>query len=109
MTAIRHNILKDAGALQQFIKGVKLLKQQNSGLTTRQLHVSGQDIPLSVYDLFVLWHDRAMNVVHGRPVFLPWHRYMLILFEQRLQDALNNDQFGLPYWDWAADGDLPRN
>jgi len=31
---------------------------------------------------------------------------MLILLELHLQRVLDDEDFGLPYWDWAADGDL---
>jgi tyrosinase len=33
---------------------------------------------------------------------------MLLLLEQNLQRVLADATFGLPYWDWAADGDLPE-
>jgi tyrosinase len=48
------------------------------------------------------------NAAHRGPVFLPWHRFMLILLELQLQRVLSDPDFGLPYWDWAADGELPR-
>jgi tyrosinase len=32
---------------------------------------------------------------------------MLILLELQLQRVTGNNQLGLPYWDWASDGDLP--
>jgi tyrosinase len=47
------------------------------------------------------------NAAHRGPVFLPWHRFMLILLELQLQRVLSDPDFGLPYWDWAADGELP--
>jgi tyrosinase len=47
------------------------------------------------------------NAAHSGPVFLPWHRFMLVLLEFQFQRVLADDEFGLPYWDWAADGDLP--
>jgi tyrosinase len=46
------------------------------------------------------------NAAHSGPAFLPWHRWMLILLEFHLQRVLNDPNFGLPYWDWAADGEL---
>jgi tyrosinase len=73
---------------------------------------------VSTWDLFVVWHHRAMmtmtpptqgdrNAAHSGPVFLPWHRFMLLLLELQFQRVLGDRDFGLPYWDWAADGDLP--
>ena len=47
------------------------------------------------------------NAAHSGPVFLPWHRLMLLLFELQIQRVLNDATIGLPYWDWAADGALP--
>ncbi|MGH3997455.1 MAG: tyrosinase family protein [Pseudonocardiaceae bacterium] len=46
------------------------------------------------------------NAAHRGPVFLPWHRFMLILLELQLQRVLGDQDFGIPYWDWAADGEL---
>jgi tyrosinase len=45
------------------------------------------------------------NAAHRGPVFPAWHRVMLLIFEQNLQRVLSDSSFGLPYWDWAADGD----
>ncbi len=49
------------------------------------------------------------NAAHSGPAFLPWHRWMLILLENHLQRVLNDSNFGLPYWNWAIDGDLPQS
>ena len=76
-------------------------------------------LPPRIHDLFVVWHNVAMmtftppsqvdrNAAHKGPVFLPWHRFMLLQLEMNLQRVLGNDStFGLPYWDWATDGELP--
>jgi tyrosinase len=117
MAVMRSNILDDVTARQKYIQGVKLLKQEFLGPTTSDLGLDGPASPVSTYDLFVVWHHVAMNTLtpptqpdrnaaHGGPVFLPWHRFMLILLELHLQRVLNDEDFGLPYWDWAADGDL---
>ena len=115
---IRANILNDESARDAYIRGVLLLKQEFLGPTTTQLGVTGADEPVSTWDLFVVWHHRAMftftpptqgdrNAAHRGPVFLPWHRFMLLLLEMQFQRVLEDESFGLPYWDWAADGDLP--
>jgi tyrosinase len=108
MAVIRHNILRDVNMRDKYIQGVKLLK--NDFLR--------QDWP-NTYDIFVIWHYNAMmtltppdstsgrNAAHSGPSFLPWHRWMLNLLEYHLQRVLNDRDFGLPYWNWAADGDLP--
>jgi tyrosinase len=118
MAAVRRNIVSDAASRADYARGVGLLKAEQTGVTTTQAGVPGPARQLSTYDLFVLWHHRSMNTMtppnqgdrnaaHRGPVFLPWHRFMLIFFEAQLQRVLNKPTFGLPYWDWAADGELP--
>ncbi len=116
--AIRENILTSATARDRYIRGIKLLKNEFPGPTTASLGIDGASQPVSTYDLFVVWHHVAMttftpptqsdrNAAHRGPVFLPWHRFMLLQLEMNLQRVLGNDlTFGLPYWDWAQDGEL---
>jgi tyrosinase len=113
MVTIRKNILSDEDSRNKYINGVKLLK--NDFLRP--------DWP-NTYDIFVYWHHRAMmfftpggpnptpgqgdrNAAHNGPAFLPWHRWMLILLENHLQRVMSDPNFGLPYWDWSVDGELP--
>jgi tyrosinase len=108
MVVTRYNIVTNTDARDKYIQGVKSLK--NDFLR--------QDWP-NTYDIFVIWHYNAMmnltppnstsgrNSAHSGPSFLPWHRWMLILLEHHLQRVLNDADFGIPYWDWAADGELP--
>jgi tyrosinase len=42
-------------------------------------------------------------------VFLPWHRLFLIRLEEQLQRVANDAETALPYWNWAADGELPAD
>ena len=121
MARIRRNVLTDPASLEKFCRGVNRLKGDfSAGVTTNALGLTGMDLPVSAYDQFVIWHYVAMNILtppppapnpnarnaaHRGSVFLPWHRFMLLLFEQHLQRVLEDDTFGLPYWDWAADGD----
>jgi tyrosinase len=118
MAAVRQNILKDQTARDRYVQGVTLLKQEHLGPTTADLGIPGPPVQVSTYDLFVAWHHYAMetftppdqgdrNAAHRGPVFLPWHRFMLILLELQLQRVLDDPDVGLPYWDWAADGELP--
>lgn len=116
--AVRENIIENASVRDAFVEGVLALKSESSGMTTADLGiparpgVSSQD--LSTWDMFVYWHMQAMfergaggrNAAHSGPVFLPWHRWMLMLLEEHLQRVLDDDDFGLPYWDWAADGEF---
>ena len=124
MAGIRENILASTQARDQFLQGVVALDQEMSGVTALDvfnflqnnnipLPMQGINQELSTYDLFVLWHVVAMslpmppgNAAHSGPVFLPWHRMYLIRLEEQLQRVLGNADFGLPYWDWAEDGEL---
>jgi tyrosinase len=121
MAVTRKNILVDATARDAYIRGVLLLKGENSGRTTTSFGIPGPSIPVSTYDLFVIWHHLTMmtmtpatgnpngrNAAHRGPIFLPWHRVMLMVLEQNLQRVLGDATFGLPYWDWAADGNKTR-
>lgn len=114
--AVRRNILTSAQARDQYIAGAKRLKAEQLGPTTRDLAIAGPVQKVSTWDLFVVWHHTAMNrftppsqgdrnAAHRGPVFLPWHRFMLILLELQFQRVLDDTSFGLPYWDWATDGE----
>lgn len=117
MAAVRKNILTDDRVRDQYVQGAKLLKEEFPGPTTQDLGIAGPVVEVSTYDLFVAWHHIAMftftppsqgdrNAAHRGPVFLPWHRFMLILLELQFQRVLGDQNFGIPYWDWAADGEL---
>jgi len=116
--SIRPNILNNATALQKYCDGLNKLKIEFTGPTTQDLGIDGAAQQVSTYDLFVVWHVNAMmtptpeknnpegrNAAHRGPVFLPWHRFMLRQLELNLQRVLGDQDFGLPYWDWAADGE----
>ena len=118
MAITRANLMKDAQARQKYAQGVNLLKREFTGPTTTSLGISGPSRPVSTYDLFVVWHHTAMstmtppnqgnrNAAHRGPVFCPWHRFMLRQLELNLQRVLNDNTFGLPYWDWGTDGQKP--
>ncbi len=44
---------------------------------------------------------------HGTPHFFSWHRAYLFYFEQICQRLTGDQDFGLPYWNWALDKDVP--
>jgi tyrosinase len=111
-------MVTNAIARGNYARGVNLLKAEFTGPTTTNLGIPGPSRRVSTYDLFVVWHHTAMttltpptqadrNAAHRGPVFCPWHRFMLLQLELNLQRVLNDDAFGLPYWDWAADGQRP--
>lgn len=109
---IRKNFLTDASAAQKYIAGVKRLKDPV------QFPWPGQ-AGLSMYDVFVFWHHQSMmlftppgqgdrNAAHSGPAFLPWHRYFLLVLEFFLRQAVSDENFRIPYWDWNADAELPN-
>jgi len=44
---------------------------------------------------------------HGNWFFFPWHRAYLFEFEKICQKLCGDPKFGLPYWNWCADGHIP--
>jgi hypothetical protein len=68
---------------------------------------------VSRYDDFVWAHHQVMmlgpndpngpNLAHRGPAFGPWHRELLKLYEQALQNAAGDPDLTLPYWDWTKD------
>jgi len=114
--SIRRNILTSVTARDKYIQGARLLKAEQLGPTTSDLGIAGPTQPVSTWDLFVAWHHIAMfrftptsqsdrNAAHRGPVFLPWHRFMMVLLELQFRRVLNDADFGIPYWDWAAEGE----
>lgn len=127
MTVTRRNILESEDARDRYLAAVVELNRADTGITAGDvyqqlrpavplLRMSGLNQELSVWDLFVIWHYLAMQIVtpplqplrnlaHGGPIFLPWHRMFLIRLEEQLQRVTDADT-ALPYWDWAAHGEL---
>ena len=78
---------------------------------------SPYDPGLSYYDQFVAWHltlslcDRTepmmshMQRGHLGPMFLPWHREFVLLFENALRQVTGNE-IPVPYWDWTDAGSI---
>ncbi len=70
---------------------------------------------VSRYDDFVWAHHQVMmegpngqlgpgpNFAHRGPAFGPWHRELLKLYEQELQNAAGDPNLTLPYWNWTKD------
>lgn len=128
MAVVRRNILGSPHA-QTFLEGAVTLSGRRTTVTPAQLNQSGivqrapgarivgppaeLTRPLSWWDLFTWWHFAAMswplavgNRAHRGSVFLPWHRLYLRRLEEAIQTVSDDDDFGLPYWDWSQDGTL---
>jgi tyrosinase len=129
MAVIRRNVLTSPDTAT-YVAGVLALSRRGTSITPAQINGSTivQRAPgarilgtatelnrqLSWWDLFAWWHVAAMywstpgggNRAHGGPIFAPWHRLYLRRLEQAIQAVTGNTDFGLPYWDWAEDGEL---
>jgi tyrosinase len=75
---------------------------------------SPYDDSLSYYDQFVAWHvtlnlcefgqPLPMQMGHGSPIFLPWHRVFTLLFETALRQV-SGKSITVPYWEWVTTPD----
>jgi len=127
MAVVRSNVLTSEH-MATYADGVLDLSRRPTSITPAQLNDSTivqrapaarifgtaaeLNRPLSWWDLFTWWHVVAMNWTtpgggnraHGGPVFAPWHRLYLRRLEEAIQAVTGKRDFGLPYWDWATDG-----
>ncbi|KAL3858920.1 hypothetical protein ACJMK2_009169 [Sinanodonta woodiana] len=60
------------------------------------------------FDLIASIHARSSTRLngHGGPVFLPWHRVYLLLFENALREMM--PLVTIPYWDTTLDAELEQ-
>ncbi|KAI1273109.1 hypothetical protein F5Y07DRAFT_411916 [Xylaria sp. FL0933] len=56
----------------------------------------------SIIDDFTWVHVRAVKRSHEHAEFLPWHRMLLHIYEQKLRQHCGFSG-QLPYWDWTSD------
>jgi hypothetical protein len=56
------------------------------------------------YDVYTTIHAQTMDpggvMVHGMPLFFPWHRQLIREYERDLQAI--DPSVDLPYWDWTV-------
>lgn len=87
---------------------------------------------LAVDDPIILSYKKAVEVMKARPAndptswiaqadihrklcphsnwfFLPWHRSYLAWFEDICREAIGDESFALPYWDWTHDPQVPKH
>ena len=96
-----------------FIKAILFLKHKIVNPN------ASEEDQFSKYDRFAAIHGAVMsvnvpdesepiNMGHGGPVFLPWHREFLLQFQAQIDTVVkeNESHFSvpvtIPYWDWTA-------
>ena len=100
---VRKNVkFLSAGEKSNFVKAVLALKTKPS-----VLHPG--DPNLNRYDDYPEIHMNAMMAnpgwAHQRPAFFPWHRALLLEFENDL--AAVDPSVTIPYWDWPDAASSP--
>ena len=100
------------GEKSAFVNALLALKNQPSVLSPGQ---QGR------YDDYVQVHMNAMMAMmgnpgqpnflpgwgHDGPAFFPWHRVLLLQFEDDLQAASHDQNVTIPYWDWTDPASWP--
>lgn len=111
---------------QQYVDGILLLKtttvdsQRGGAERANYESFCGGSYARNLYDYYVELHASAFasmgsddipmeKMAHMGPLFLPWHRYLILRMERDMQTVLGDPNFSLPYWDWddcaAGSGD----
>ena len=57
----------------------------------------------SLYSDFPYIHSHLGYATHHNAPFLPWHRYLLHVYETALRDKCGYSLSGLVYWDWTLE------
>ena len=94
-------------------KNVKDLTHKERKTLVKAFHAlknvpSPYDPSLSYYDQFVAWHimlhdcvpGHHMQMAHGGPMYLPWHREYVLLLENAMRDTIGKN-VTIPYWDFT--------
>lgn len=102
---VRSNVMSiGSDAREELVDAILFLKSLQSPFETS----------LSFYDQLVHFHQLSVvnarlsfgySISHQCPAFLPWHRKILMLFENAVRVHIRQD-FALPYWDWTDDSSL---
>ncbi|GAW20959.1 hypothetical protein ANO14919_104720 [Xylariales sp. No.14919] len=77
---------------EEYLSAVKCLYNASSELVGKG----------SIIDDFTWVHIRAVKAAHDYAAFLPWHRMLLHIYEQKLRQHCGF-KGQLPYWDWTSD------
>src|SRR4051812_39205745 len=86
-------------------------KQEFVGALLKLKATPSKTVPgLNRYDEFVKLHLNAFScglrwgdagAAHNSPLFLPWHREVLLKLQQSLRDVSGHKHLTIPYWDWT--------
>ncbi|KAF7357739.1 Di-copper centre-containing protein [Mycena venus] len=91
---------------RRWITDVKCLANSpNDGTFVQSLNppdIAPYNASGSLFDDIVYAHMDLNHRIHFTGLFLPWHRWYLHLFEQKLRNRCGY-QGPLPYWDWTKD------
>ena len=89
-------ILNESFRSQSYWDTISWLHYYTAKRTVDQLNITGKaTVDPKLYPV--------VNFGHMGASFAPWHRYFLLLVEERLQKVSNNSNLTLPYWDWTQD------
>ena len=90
-----------------------ILDLKNPAIRPSLIADAQADGATSRYDDFVWAHHNVMmegpngvngpNWAHRGPAFGPWHRELLKLYEQELQNVSGDSNMTLPFWNWTKD------
>ncbi|KAJ1343639.1 hypothetical protein BSLG_001787 [Batrachochytrium salamandrivorans] len=89
------------GERSAFLSAVKALKARGPSSAS----ASGNGMASWNYDQFVDAHWKNVDVAHGVPDFLPWHRFYIYGYEAALRSI--DSSIDLPFWDWSLDSQNP--
>ena len=88
----------------QTFKSTPQLAQFTSAVRTMRANTDANDD-----DSWLYWSNiHRSNCPHSAAYFLAWHRGYLYHFEKKIQEISGNSNFRLPYWDYYADANMPR-
>ncbi|XP_078490922.1 hemocyanin, beta-C chain unit D-like isoform X1 [Ciona intestinalis] len=100
---IRKNLLDLTDEeLHDFIQGFAKFKQDRSlfgFLSIAKWHGWPYECPW--YKHGIKEHGEGHCSWHQHPMFLPWHRLIMVQFELGLSRHMKNKTLGIPYWDWT--------
>ena len=95
---------------ENFVKAILKLKEARSQLHSHDNFSNRYDDYVETY--LISFHTISTTSpnsdpnwypgwAHNGPAFFPWHRGLLLQFENDLQKVSNDPDIAIPYWDWT--------